>query len=212
MPSAPDGSTTSRLRSAASRTAAAISASVTVTIESSSGAQMGERPDAERLGPRPVGDRPRDELGRPRHDLAALQRIAGVGGQLRLDADHACLRPERLDRDGDAARQPAAADRHEDRREVRQVLDHLEPDRALPGDDPVVVERRDDDEPAAGRDLERDLLALVAGRSRRRRPAPRPPRPAVRLIAGASDGITTTAGAPSSRAARATPWAWLPDE
>ena len=27
-----------------------------------------------------------------------------------------------------------------------------------------------------------------------------------------SDGITTTAGAPSSRAARATPWAWLPDE
>ena len=30
--------------------------------------------------------------------------------------------------------------------------------------------------------------------------------------AGASDGITTTAGAPSSRAARATPWAWLPEE
>ena len=33
-----------------------------------------------------------------------------------------------------------------------------------------------------------------------------------RLIAGASDGMTTTAGAPSRRAARATPWAWLPDE
>ena len=33
-----------------------------------------------------------------------------------------------------------------------------------------------------------------------------------RLIAGASDGMTTTDGAPSRRAARATPWAWLPDE
>ena len=33
-----------------------------------------------------------------------------------------------------------------------------------------------------------------------------------RLIRGASDGITTTAGIPSSAAARATPWAWLPEE
>jgi hypothetical protein len=33
-----------------------------------------------------------------------------------------------------------------------------------------------------------------------------------RLIRGASDGMTTTAGTPRSRAARATPWAWLPDE
>ena len=33
-----------------------------------------------------------------------------------------------------------------------------------------------------------------------------------RLMAGASDGMTTTAGMPSSRAARATPWAWFPDE
>ena len=32
------------------------------------------------------------------------------------------------------------------------------------------------------------------------------------LRAGASDGMTTTAGAPRSLAARATPWAWLPDE
>ena len=33
-----------------------------------------------------------------------------------------------------------------------------------------------------------------------------------RLIAGASLGITTIADVPSRRAARATPWAWLPDE
>ncbi len=33
-----------------------------------------------------------------------------------------------------------------------------------------------------------------------------------RFTAGASDGMTITAGTPSSRAARATPCAWLPDE
>ena len=33
-----------------------------------------------------------------------------------------------------------------------------------------------------------------------------------RLIVGASDGMTMTAGTPRSFAARATPWAWLPDE
>ena len=32
------------------------------------------------------------------------------------------------------------------------------------------------------------------------------------LTCGAASGITITAGAPSSRAARATAWAWLPDE
>ena len=32
------------------------------------------------------------------------------------------------------------------------------------------------------------------------------------LIAGASAGITMAAGMPSSLAAAATPWAWLPDE
>ena len=58
---------------------------------------------------------------------------------------------ERLDRRRDAAGQPAAADRDEDRGDVRQVLDDLEPDGALAGDDPVVVERRDDREPALAR-------------------------------------------------------------
>ena len=99
-----------------------------------------------------------------RDDLAALERFAGVGGQLRLDADHAHARPEGLDRGRDPARQPAATDRHEDDREVRQVLHDLEPDRPLAGDDPVVVERRDDRQAASRGDLLGDLLALVAGR------------------------------------------------
>ena len=33
-----------------------------------------------------------------------------------------------------------------------------------------------------------------------------------RLSAGESEGMTITAGTPNRRAARATPWAWLPDE
>ena len=87
------------------------------------GAQVRERPRPERLGPRPVGDRPRHELGRPADDLAALERVARVGGQLGFDADDPDARPERLDRGRDPAGQPAATDRHEDDGEVRQVLE-----------------------------------------------------------------------------------------
>ena len=140
------------------------------------------------------------------------QRLAGVGRELRLDADDPRVGPEGLDGRRDAAREPAAADRHEDRREVGQVLDDLEPDRALAGDDPVVVEGRDDRQPALGGDRLGDPLALVAG-------GPDDDdlgavgRDPVALDARARrDGMTTTAGTPSSRAARATPWAWLPDE
>ena len=70
-------------------------------------------------------------VGRPADDLAAPQRLrasAASSGSTPIDPDR---RPERLDRGRDPARQPAAADRHEDGREVRQVLDDLEPDRAL---------------------------------------------------------------------------------
>ena len=45
------------------------------------------------------------------------------------------------------------------------VLGDLEPDRALAGDDPVVVVRRDDRQAALRGDLLRDGLALVAGRA-----------------------------------------------
>ena len=126
---------------------------------------MRERPRTERLRPRPVGGRPGHQLGRPAHDLVASQRIARVGRELGLDADDACLGPERPDRRRDPARQPAATDRDEDDRDIRQVLDELEPDRPLAGDDPIVVERRDDLEPALGCELLGHLLALVAGRA-----------------------------------------------
>src|SRR2546423_3867520 len=53
--------------------------------------------------------------------------------------------PRRLDRDRDARAQPAAADRHDDLREVRDVLEQLEAERALAGDDVRIVERRSEE-------------------------------------------------------------------
>ena len=58
---------------------------------------------------------------------------------------------------------PPPADRHDDRGHVRQVLGDLEPDRTLAGDDPVVVVRRDDREPAFGGDLLGPHAALIGG-------------------------------------------------
>ena len=173
---------------------------------------MGERPAADRRRPGPVGDRPR-HVARPASSTIRPSRSDSprVGGQLRLDADHPRARAQRPDRDRDAARQPAAADRDEDRRDVRQVLGDLQPDRALAGDDPVVVERRDDRQAALGGDPLGDALALLA-----RRPDD-DDLGAVGLDPGLLQrgrvGRHDDDGrAPSSRAARATPWAWLPDE
>ena len=125
---------------------------------------MEERPFAERLGPRPVGDRPAHELGRPLDDPAGRERIPRVGRQLRFDADDPGARAEGVDGRRDTGCEPAAADRDEDRGDVRQVLDDLEAARALAGDDPIVVVRRDDREAALGRDPLGDDPALRACR------------------------------------------------
>ena len=140
------------------------------------------------------------------------QRFPRVRRELGLDADDAGVRPERPDRRRDAARQPAAADRDEDGGEIGQVLDDLETDGALAGDDPVVVVRRDDRQAALGARSPRRPAGARRWRSRPTTISAPSAATRSRLIAGASDGMTTTAGAPSSRAARATPWAWLPDE
>ena len=82
-----------------------------------------------------------DAVGERRH--RARGRVdAGVGSARRgLHADHPHVGHERLDGDGDAARQPAPAERHDDARQVVEVLDQLESERALSGDDGGVVER-----------------------------------------------------------------------
>ena len=211
MVSAPDGSTTSRDRSAASRTPAAISASTDRDDPVEVRAQVGEGPGAERLGPRAVGDRPRNVGGRPTDDRSGCQRCARIGRELGLDADDPNVRAQPLDRGRDTACQPAAADRHQDEPVVGQVLDDLEPDRALAGDDPVVVERRDDRQTAlrgdglglclalVGRGTDDDDLGAIGGDP-------------LALDRRRVVGMTTTARCRAGGRPRATPWAWLPDE
>ena len=119
--------------------------------------------DAERLGPRPVRDRPRDVRRRPLHDPAQAQRLTGIGRQLGLHADDPGARADRLDGGRDARREPTAADRHQDQGEVGQVLGDLQPARPLARDDPVVVVGRDHGQAALGGQPLRHGLALGAG-------------------------------------------------
>src|SRR5439155_26531527 len=70
---------------------------------------------------------------------------------LDLDADHADLRPRRLDRDRDPGGQPAAADGDHDPAQIRDVLEQLEPERPLAGDDVGIVERVDEAHAGLGR-------------------------------------------------------------
>ena len=90
----------------------------------------------------PVGDR----LRLDRHDLAPLDGQRHRVGALGLDADDAGARPPCLDRGRDAADEPAAADADHDDVDVRHVVDDLETDRAVAGDDRRVVERVDERE------------------------------------------------------------------
>jgi hypothetical protein len=69
---------------------------------------------------------------------------------LDLHADHAHVGPRGLHRDRDAAGQPAAADRDDDGRQVRQVLEQLEAERSLAGDDVGIVEGMDEREAGLG--------------------------------------------------------------
>ena len=54
------------------------------------------------------------------------------------------LRPRATCRDADAGEQPAAAERRDDGVDVRQILEDLEPGRAVAADEVVVVERMDE--------------------------------------------------------------------
>ncbi len=102
------------------------------------------------------------ELG---HRDALRQRVAAAGSRAAverrfqrrvesgLDADHLDAGLDRFRRERHAADQPTAADRHDQAVEVRNVFDHLERDCALSGDDQRVVERMDERQAAARREV-----------------------------------------------------------
>ena len=62
---------------------------------------------------------------------ARLQRPPGVVPGLRLDADHPDARVQALGRGGAAGDQPAAADRHQQRAQLADLLEQFERGGAL---------------------------------------------------------------------------------
>ena len=68
-------------------------------------------------------------------------------GPCRLDADHPHLRRQRLDRGRHPGDQSAAADRHDDCRQFRQLAQYLQSDRSLSGHDLRVIEGMDKGQP-----------------------------------------------------------------
>ena len=93
--------------------------------------------------------------------------------------------------------------------DVGQILDELESERSLAGDQLEVVERVDVRQAPLRDQLERLLVGLVPDRPVQHDLRPVPAR---RLDLGgvAFSAITTTARMPCSAAASATPCAWLP--
>ena len=129
-----------------------------------------------------VGERGRGRVGEERP--AETDRLAQRGRGLRLNRDDAHARRQRLHRGGDSGDEPAAADGHDDRGDVRPLLDHLEADRALAGGRACVLERVDEDRSglalerlrrldrvvvrlAGFADVDREALELADLRSRR---------------------------------------------
>ena len=207
---APAGSTTSLARSSSSSRARDSDSSrdghdlVDVLLD--------RRRTARRPGSRPrcrrpswpscsSGDRARPlraRRGTPRRPRPARPTTRDVGTQ-------------RLDRGGDAGEQPAAAGRHDDGPDVGALLEDLQADGALPGDDVGVVEGVDQHRAGLGR---RTACArderLVDGRARGSAPRRRTrgwPSP---WGSARPSGMNTVAWMPSSCAASATPCAWLP--
>ena len=121
-----------------------------------------------------------------RHRRAGRQRRRERRAGRDLDADHLDLGPRGLHGDRDAGREPAAADRDDDPGEVRHVLEQLQAERALAGDDVRVVERVHERQPAlaprapARRRGTPPATRRRRGRSRPGRARPRPWRSARR--------------------------------
>ena len=73
--------------------------------------------------------------------MSGVEGLAHTLRALRLDADDPRAGPQRLHRERDAGNEPAAADRHDDQVDLGHVLDDLQAEARVAGDDVVVVER-----------------------------------------------------------------------
>ena len=135
--------------------------------------------DRDDLVDQPFDDLERHVTGSPDRDAVRhrahrgqRQRLAGGergregGGRLGLDPDQADLRTLLLDHCRDAGHQPAAAHAHQHRLDGWQLLQQLQADGALTGNDVLVVEGMDQDRAAAllpGQRLQQALVDGVAG-------------------------------------------------
>ena len=148
--------------------------------------------------------RDRDAFGdrRPRSRLgSAAERVHHARVALDLRADDVDLGLQRLGRDRDAGDEAAAPDRHDDRVDIGNGVEDLEPDGALPRDDRGVVERGHERRAGVGRHARAPSVSAPAKSA----PASTTSAPwtSVRVIFvnGVSAGITIVAGIPSR-------WAW----
>ena len=105
-----------------------------------------------------------DAAGLGIHRRAGRQRLVEGGGELRLDADD--LDPSGIP-GSDAADEPAAAHRHEERVEIGRILLEFQPDAALAEQGLGLVIGMDGQRPRLGG-------IAVAGRQRHRHSARRP--------------------------------------
>ena len=105
------------------------------------------------------------------------------------------LRPARGD--GAAGDHAAAADRHHQRVELRHVLQHLERDRALAGDDARIVVGMDEHQLVLGGQAMRLGAGLGQGVAVQHDASRRGRACASTLVLGVKDGMTMVAGMPS---------------
>ena len=159
-PAAPAGSTTCFARSRQSSRPRASAASDTATIRSAAQARI-----ANGMSPGRCTAIPSAIVGAPTHLHRVPLRHRGdqPGHRRRLHADDLDLGVERVHGDRHARREPAAADRDEDRPHLRALLDDLEAERALACHDVLVVERVDEHRAGPGREPQR-LLERVLDR------------------------------------------------
>ena len=118
------------------------------------------------LDPERVGDGPLRLVGRPRHPLAAAERVPRVSRKFRFDPDHPRPGAQGADGGGNPGDETAATDRHHDQVGPGAVRRDLQADGALACDDGPVIERRDERIAVAADQL---LRGCHPGRQRRPR-------------------------------------------